>query len=92
MPDFAGQGKINLKNAASLLVREYVNRRGLDLTKEVLWVSVCQRVAKLQAVILEIVKKFCHLAGVKPHAGGPCLSPGGWNHSKSLTEHNFAAL
>ena len=31
-----GQGKIYLENAASLLNRDYVNRRGIDLLKEVL--------------------------------------------------------
>ena len=39
-----------LKNAASLLDGDYVNRGGLDLSKEVLWVSVGQLAAKLQAV------------------------------------------
>ena len=29
-----------IKKAARLLNRDYVNRRGLDLSKEVLWVSV----------------------------------------------------
>ena len=33
------QGKTYLKNAASLLNRVCVNRRALDLSKEVLWVS-----------------------------------------------------
>ena len=37
------------KSAARLLNRDCVNRRGLDLSKEVLWVSVCQRAAKLPA-------------------------------------------
>ena len=38
-----------IKSAARLLHRDYVNRRGLDLSKEVLWVSVGQRAAKLHA-------------------------------------------
>jgi len=38
------------KNAIRLLFRNYVNRRGLDLSKEVLWVSVDQIVAELPAV------------------------------------------
>ena len=42
-----------LKSAATLLDRDYVNRRGLDLSKEVLWVSVGQRAAELPAVKVE---------------------------------------
>ena len=30
----------NLESTARLLNRDYVNRRGLDLSKEVLWVSI----------------------------------------------------
>ena len=37
------------KNTASLLEGDYVNKRGLDLCKEVLWVSVGQRTVELQA-------------------------------------------
>ena len=32
-----------LKGAARPLNREYINRRGLDLSNEVLWVSVSQK-------------------------------------------------
>ena len=39
-----------IKNAARVLNRNCVNKRGLDLSKEVLWVSVGQRAAELQAV------------------------------------------
>ena len=39
-----------VRSAARLLDRDCVNKRGLDLSKEVLWVSVGQRVAKLRAV------------------------------------------
>ena len=42
-----------LKSAARLLDRDYVNKGGLDLSKEVLWVSVGQRAADLQAVKVE---------------------------------------
>ena len=38
------------KSATQLLDRHCVNRRGLDLSKEVLWVSVGQRAADLRAV------------------------------------------
>ena len=39
-----------VKSAARLLDRDYVNKRGLDLSKKVLWVSVGQRAADLRAV------------------------------------------
>ena len=52
------QGKAYPKNAASLLDRVCVNRRGLDLSKEVLWVSVGQRAAKIQAVKVGDLKKI----------------------------------
>ena len=39
-----------IKSAARLLNRNYVNRRDLDLSKEVLWVSVGERAAELPAV------------------------------------------
>ena len=39
-----------LKSAARLLDRNYFNKRDLDLSKDVLWVSVGQRATELQAV------------------------------------------
>ena len=39
-----------VKSAARLLDRDCVNKRGLDLSKEVLLVSVDQRAAVLRAV------------------------------------------
>ena len=39
-----------IKSAARLLDRDWVNKGGLDLSKEVLWVSVGQRAAELRAV------------------------------------------
>ena len=39
-----------IKSAARLLNKDCVNKGGLDLSKEVLWVSVGQRAAVLQAV------------------------------------------
>ena len=38
------------KSAARVLDRNCVHKRGLDLSKEVLWVSVGQSTAELQAV------------------------------------------
>ena len=48
-----------LKRAARLLNRYYVNREALDLSKDVLWVSVGQMVAALPATKVECLKKFC---------------------------------
>ena len=39
-----------IKNAARLLDIDCVNKRGLDLSKEALWVSVGQRATVLRAV------------------------------------------
>ena len=39
-----------LKSAARLLNRNCFNKRDLDLSKEVLWVSLGQRAAEIQAV------------------------------------------
>ena len=39
-----------IKSAARVLNRDCVNKGGLDLSKEVLWVSVGQRAADLRAV------------------------------------------
>ena len=36
-----------IKSAARVLDRDCVNKRGLDLSKEVLWVSVGQKAANL---------------------------------------------
>ena len=47
-----------IKSAARLLNRDCVNKGGLDLSKEVLWVSVGQRVAKLQPVKVEGLKNI----------------------------------
>ena len=47
------------KSAARLLDIDCVNKGGLDLFKEVLWVSVGQRLAVLQAVKVGGRKKFC---------------------------------
>ena len=46
------------KSAARLSDQNCVNKRGLDLSKEVLWVSVCQRAAELPAVKVGGQKKF----------------------------------
>ena len=53
-----------IKSAARVLNRNCVNKRGLDLSKNVLWVSVGQGAADLWAVKVE--KKFCRAAGLEP--------------------------
>ena len=47
-----------VKSATRLLDRIWVNKGGLDLSKEVLWVSVGQRAAVLQAVKVGGQKKI----------------------------------
>ena len=51
-----------IKSAAKLLKRNYVNKGGLNLSKEVLWVSVGQKTAVLWAVKVGGKKKFCRSA------------------------------
>ena len=47
-----------IKSAARLLDKDCVNKGDLNLSKEILWVSVGQRAALLQAVKLEDQKKI----------------------------------
>ena len=54
-----------IKSAARLLDIDCVNKGGLDLSKEVLWVSVGQRAAVLRAVKVGGQKK----SAVQPSAG-----------------------
>ena len=46
-----------IKSAAMVLNREFVNKGGLDLSKNVLWVSVGQGTADLRAIKVEGQKK-----------------------------------
>ena len=56
-----------IKSAVRVLNRNCVNKGGLDLSKDILWVSVGQGVADLQAVKVECQKKnFCRSAGFEP--------------------------
>ena len=55
-----------IKSAARLLNINCVNKGGLDLSKEVLWVSVGQRALDLRAVKVGGQKKFCQLGRFKP--------------------------
>ena len=58
------QANTYLKTATSLLDRDHKNRGGLDLTKVVLWASVVQKTANIQAVTFGDLKKSCSLASV----------------------------
>ena len=61
-----------IKSPTTLVKRVYVNKGVLDLSKEVLWVSLGQRAAELLAVKGgDLKKKFCSFArcrrvGLKP--------------------------
>ena len=61
------------ESAARVLTRNCVNKKGLDLSKEVLWVSVGQRAAELLAVKVGGQKKnSANRPGsnpLRPHAG-----------------------
>ena len=60
-----------IKSAARVLNRNCVNKRGLDLSKNVLWVSVGQGAADLRAVKVGGKKRFCRLAQFKPALSAP---------------------
>ena len=54
------------KSAARVLNRNCVNKRGFDVSKNVLWVSVGQGAADLWAVKVGGQKKFCRAASLEP--------------------------
>ena len=58
-----------ITSAFRLMNRVWVNKGGLDLSKEVLWVFLGQRAAKLPAIKLGGLKKICHLAWLEPATG-----------------------
>ena len=58
----------HIKSAARILNRNYVNKRGLDLSKNVLWVSVGQGAPDLRAVKVGGQKKN---SADQPRAGNP---------------------
>ena len=55
-----------IKSAARVLNRDCVNKGGLDLSKNVLWVSVGQGAADLRAVKVGGLKK---ISAIRPCAG-----------------------
>ena len=76
-----------IKSAARLLDRDWVNKGGLDLSKEVLWVSVDQRAAVLQAVKVGGQKK---ILPISPRAGNPGSDWG--DRQKFFLTSNFDSL
>ena len=54
-----------VKCAAKLLNRDWINKRGLDLSKKVLWVSVGERAANLRAVKVGGQKKILPISPVR---------------------------
>ena len=58
-----------IKSAARVLNRDCVNKVGLDLSENVLWVSVGQGAADLRAVKVGGQKKFCRSARFEPAMG-----------------------
>ena len=54
-----------IQSAARVLNRNCVNKRGLDLSKNVLWVSVGQRAADLPAVKVGGQKKILPIGPVR---------------------------
>ena len=54
-----------IKSAARVLNRDCVNKRGLDLSKKVLWVSVGQWAADLWAVKVGGQKKILPIGPVR---------------------------
>ena len=69
-----------------------VNKRGLDLSKEVLWVSVGQRAAVLRAVKVEGQKKILPIASVRTRfaRAGPIGRIFCWH--PTLTAGSYAVL
>ena len=62
-----------VKSAARLLDRDCVNKGGLDLSKEVLWVSLGQRASEIQAI---------KVGGQKKNSADlPCAGDAGSNRS-----------
>ena len=55
----------DMESAARLLDIDFVNKGGLDLSKEILWVSVDQRAAVLRAVKVGGQKKILLISPVQ---------------------------
>ena len=55
-----------IKSAARLLNRDCVNRSNLDLSKEVLWISVICGLQSYQLSKLEVKKNYAGQPGLSP--------------------------
>ena len=85
-------GKNLSLNASSLLIRQVINREGLDLSKEVLWVSLSHRAAKILSVKLWW---WSHHPGVEARTPAFGLTPAerqDFFRSSTLTTCSFAVL
>ena len=76
-----------IKSAARLLDKDCVNKGGLDLSKEVLWVSVGQRATELWAVKVAGQKKY---SAERPSSNP--LRPRWANQQNFLLTSNFDSL
>ena len=84
--------KKSIKRAFTLLNRDCVNRRGLDLSKEVLWISVGQRAAELQAVKVGGQKNFLPIGPVRTRITRAGQIGRIFFWPPTLTAHSSAAL
>ena len=80
------------KSAARLLDTDCVNKGGLDLTKEVLWVSVGQRAAELWAVKVGSQKNFLPIGPVRSRITRAGQIGRIFFWPPTLTAHSSAAL
>ena len=81
-----------VKSAARLLDRNWVNKGGLDLSKEVLWVSVGQRAADLRAVKVGGQQIILPISPVRTRFARAGLIGRIFCWPLTLTAHRFAAL
>ena len=81
-----------IKSTARLLDRDWVNKGGLDLSKEVLWVSVGQRAADLRAVKVGGQQIILLISPVRTRFARAGLIGRIFCWPLTLTAHRFAAL
>ena len=76
-----------IKSATKLLGRDWVNKGGLDLSKEVLWVCLGQRAAELRAVKVGGQKRILPTGPVRTR-----FSRAQANRQNTLLTFNFDSL
>ena len=81
-----------VQSAARLLNRIWVNKRGLDLSKEVLWASVGQRAAELRAVKVGGQQKILPISPARAKRARTWLIGRIFCWPPSLTARSSAAL